>query len=66
MQDVRLEGSYTFEFFSQNVDLLGWKISNLPILPEISLNRRRPQLRFRHMLTSLAQLYFGLAAAAGA
>merc|ERR1712159_337735 len=38
-EDVRLEGTYTFEFYSQNLDLLGWKIFNIPVMPEVSLNR---------------------------
>lgn len=38
-EDVRLDGTYTFEFYSQNLDLLGWKIFNIPVMPEVSLNR---------------------------
>merc|ERR1712070_8636 len=39
VEDVELEGTYTFEFYSQNLDLLGWKIFNIPVMPEVSLNR---------------------------
>ena len=38
-EDVRLDGTYTFEFYSQNLDLLGWKLFNIPVMPEVSLNR---------------------------
>ena len=38
-EDVNLDGTYTFEFYSQNLDLIGWKLFNIPILPEVSLSR---------------------------
>jgi len=39
LEDPNLESTYTLEFYSQNLDMLGWKVFNIPVLPEFSLNR---------------------------
>lgn len=37
--DPDLDSTYTLEYFSENLDFIGWKLFNFPILPEFSLSR---------------------------
>jgi len=39
IEDPDMDAIYTLEFYSQNLDMLGWKVFNIPVLPEFSLNR---------------------------
>lgn len=42
MEDPDLEATYTFEFYTANLDCLYWKFCNIPVLPEISLHNLAP------------------------
>jgi len=45
VEDPDLGATYTFEFYTANLDCVYWKFANIPVLPEISLHRLAPSFQ---------------------
>jgi len=43
LEDPDLECTYTFEYYTANLDTFRWVLTSIPVLPEISLHRLAPE-----------------------